>query len=200
MAEETTSYTLPPEIIRSCAEHLSSRSRRERQEASQMLARVAKTDADSVLEYAPMLVEALSVSEAQTRWQCLEALSCVAVLSPEAVREGLPGAEDALFDELSVSARVAAFRFITRYGTTSAKDSARVWPIMAEALQCYHGDPEYREMLVCLREFSQAELDGKVRESLLERMEFDAKSERSMIRAYANEIIAFATGKADVDG
>ncbi|MBD9232127.1 MAG: hypothetical protein EGW04_01690, partial [Rothia mucilaginosa] len=35
-----------------------------------------------------------------------------------------------------------------------------------EAIQCYHGDLEYRDMLGCLYEFGQGEIDAEVAEKL----------------------------------
>lgn len=191
---------MSPAEIAECAQRLSGSSRRARQEASKTLAAIAKVDPVPLLDHAQVIVEALSVPEAQTRWQCLEALSCLSEVAPEAVRDGLDGAQDALFDEGSASARVAAFRFLARYGKNSAEDSVEVWPVMSEALQCFHGDPEYREMLVCLCEFAKGRLDPDVRSSLIARMEFDANGDRGMIRAYAHEIVALATEGEDNDG
>lgn len=176
-------------LIAASVEMLQGGVRRNRQEASQVLARLAKEDPASVADCADALVAALEVHEAQTRWQCLEALCEIARVAPERILEGFDGAEEALFEEGSTSMRVAAFRFLTCYGMVSAPHSAKAWPIMAEALQCYHGDPEYRDMLVCLRDFAVADLDPGVRNNLVARMTFDAEHARGLVKAYATEVL-----------
>lgn len=176
-------------LVALSVENLQGRSRRSRQEASQILARLAKDDPESVADHADALIAALEVHEAQTRWQCLEALADIARVAPESILEGFDGAEAALFEEGSPSMRVAAFRFMVCYSMVSPERSAEAWPIMAEALQCYHGDPEYRDMLICLRDLVGADLDANVRANLLSRMAFDSKQGRGLVRAYATDIM-----------
>lgn len=51
------------------------------------------------------------------------------------------GAETALFDEISSTLRYAAFRLLCVWGATSVERSREAWPILDEAIQCYHGRP-----------------------------------------------------------
>ncbi len=169
--------------------------RRQRQDASHKLAAIARKDPYLVVDKAEVFVNALSLPEAQTRWECLDALSEIAEIKPEAVLDAFSGAEDSLFDDGSASVRLAAFRFLTRYGAIAPECSAEAWPLIREAVQCYHGDPEYREMLICLLRFAQGSIDDKVREALAERMSFDARNGRGFIRMYSSEICAIAVGK-----
>ena len=62
------------------------------------------------------------------------------------------------------------------WGATSVERSREAWPILDEAIQCYHGDLEYRDMLGCLYEFGQGEIDAEVAEKLALRLKFDAEN------------------------
>lgn len=176
-------------------ELLHSSRRSTRQEASHELAAMARQDAATMVEVAPALVQALELPEAQTRWECLDALSQIVQVSPQCALDAFEGAEDALFDEGSAAAHLSAFRFLSRYGALGEEESRRAWPLMREALQCYHGDPEYREMLICLLDFARGAIAPEVGEALVERMAFDAKSGRGFYRAYSTEICSML-GKA----
>ncbi|MDO4538264.1 MAG: hypothetical protein Q4B54_08885 [Coriobacteriales bacterium] len=168
--------------------------RRKRQEAAGALASMAHKDVEFVVPVADVLVDALTVPEAQTRWKCLDALTCIADVHPELVTDAFAGAEESLFDESAAGVRLAAFEFLARYGSTSSERSLEVWPLIGEAVQCYHGDSEYRKMLISLRDFARGNIDKEVKASLAERMSFDAKNGEGFIRAYSAEICAIAKG------
>lgn len=170
--------------------------RRMRQNAAHMLAQASKTDIDYIVSVADALIDALSSPEAQTRWECLDMLTDIAMVAPQKVLEAYSGAEDALFDDLSASVRLAAFRFLCRYGTISPDCADRAWPLIDEAIQCYHGDPEYREMLASLKGFAQGDLGEEVRAALVERMSYDAKNGRGFIRAYSADICTLVKERA----
>jgi len=177
-------------------ERLLGTNRRMRQNAAHMLAQASKTDIDYIAPVADALIDALSSPEAQTRWECLDMLSDIAKVAPQKVLEAYSGAEDALFDDMSASVRLAAFRFLCRYGTISPDCADRTWPLINEAIQCYHGDPEYREMLVSLKVFAQGDLNDEVKAALIERMNYDMKNSRGFIRAYSTDICSIVQGKA----
>lgn len=177
-------------------EQLAGHNRRTRQEASRELAAMARDDVELATEIADELIGALELPEAQTRWQCLDALSEVALAHPDNVAAGFEGAENALFDEGSAAVRLSAFRFLARYGLSALDRSSQAWPLLREALQCYHGDPEYREMLVCMLDFARGDLDDEVRDSLVSYMGFDAKNGRGSVRRYAIEVCASVKGEA----
>lgn len=172
---------------------LAGTNRRKRQEASHKLALMARQSPESVVEIADELIEALSLPEAQTRWECLDALSEIAEIDPEAVLDAFSGAEESLFDDGSASVRLAAFRFLTSYGSMAPECSDEAWPLINEAIQCYHGDPEYREMLVCLKKFAQGDIAENVKDALVARIGFDAENGRGFIRAYSSEICSIVT-------
>ena len=67
-------------------------------------------------------------------------------------------------------------RFLCRLGSTTENRSQKVWPLIDEAIQCYHGDIEFQEMLVAVIAFSEGKLADEVAEELKSRMAFDAKS------------------------
>ena len=171
-----------------CLVVLAGRNRRGRQEAAQELAVMARVDHELILEVADELIDALEFPEAQTRWECLDALSEIALDGPEAVAGAFEGAEDALFDERATSVRLAAFRFLTRYGLLGIEESRRAWPLLSEAIQCYHGGPEYRDMLICLMEFARGDIAPDVGDALVDRVKFDAENGSGFYRAYSSDI------------
>ena len=64
-----------------------------------------------------------------------------------------------------------------------------MWPIIDEAIQCYHGDLEYRDMLGFLHEFAQGKIAGDVAEELAGRLSFDAENGKgSYLKARSREI------------
>lgn len=163
--------------------------RRRRQDAAHEIARLAKRDVDQLLDYAGDIIDGLDRPEAQTRWELLDALSEMARVDPGCVEEAFGGAEASLFDEDSSIARLAAFRFLTSYGATSGKRSDQVWKILEEAIQCYHGDPEYRDMLGCLLEMARGTISDQTAQVMRSRVDFDARHGRGYIKAFSAEIV-----------
>lgn len=163
--------------------------RRRRQDAAHEIARLAKRDVDQLFDYAGDIIDGLDRPEAQTRWELLDALSEMARVDPGCVEEAFGGAEASLFDEDSSIARLAAFRFLTSYGATSGKRSDQVWKILEEAIQCYHGDPEYRDMLGCLLEMAKGTISDKTAQVMRSRVDFDARHGRGYIKAFSAEIV-----------
>lgn len=163
--------------------------RRRRQDAAHEIARLAKRDVDQLFDYAGDIIDGLDRPEAQTRWELLDALSEMARVDPGCVEEAFGGAEASLFDEDSSIARLAAFRFLTSYGATSGKRSDQVWKILEEAIQCYHGDPEYRDMLGCLLEMVKGTISDQTAQVMRSRVDFDARHGRGYIKAFSAEIV-----------
>ena len=163
--------------------------RRRRQDAAHEIARLAKRDVDQLFDYAGDIIDGLDRPEAQTRWELLDALSEMARVDPGCVEEAFGGAEPSLFDEDSSIARLAAFRFLTSYGATSGKRSDQVWKILEEAIQCYHGDPEYRDMLGCLLEMARGTISDQTAQVMRSRVDFDARHGRGYIKAFSAEIV-----------
>ena len=163
--------------------------RRRRQDAAHEIARLARRDVDQLFDYAGDIIDGLDRPEAQTRWELLDALSEMARVDPGCVEEAFGGAEASLFDEDSSIARLAAFRFLTSYGATSGKRSDQVWKILEEAIQCYHGDPEYRDMLGCLLEMAKGTISDQTAQVMRSRVDFDARHGRGYIKAFSAEIV-----------
>ena len=176
-------------------EELAGPQRRRRQEASHRIAILAREDVKQLIPYAEALIDALYRPEAQTRWEVLDALAEIASVKPADCAKAYDGAEASLFDEGSSTVRLSAFRFLTRYGATTQKRSEQVWGILDEAVQCYHGDAEYRDMLVCLLEFVNGDISPETRASVVDRVSFDAQSGRGYVQSLSEQIVAEAKAR-----
>lgn len=164
--------------------------RRDRQEAAHMIEAMAKTIPDVLITYANDLIEVLERPEAQTRWEILDALSELLKVDAEAVAGAFDGAEDSLFDDSSAIVRLSAFKFLARFGASAPERSDQVWPLLDEAIQCYHGDPEYHDMLVALLEFAHGDISDAAAHALAARVRFDTKGNtRGYIRSFSTEIV-----------
>lgn len=174
---------------------LSGASRRTRQNAAAMLAAFAKTDADKLVPYGAELVDALNRPEAQTRWECLDALTELVAHDSRLCDKAVAGAETALFDEDSGPLRLAAMRFLCRLGTTTENRSEKIWPLIDEAIQCYHGDLEFHDMLDAVSDFAAGKLSAAVRDELIARMSFDARNGKGGLKRRAQQIVDNAQQK-----
>ena len=175
--------------MRILVEELAGSSRRRRQEVAHKIATVAHTDASMVTPFVGSLMYALERPEAQTRWEVLDALTALVDEHAEEVAPAFEAAETALFDEDSAPVRLAGFVFLCRFGATSEERSDQVWPLLDEALQCYHGDPEYRDMLVALLAFVQGAASAATKAALAERLKFDAENGASYVKSFSVQII-----------
>lgn len=184
-----------PEALEEVVSRLKGSSRRARQNAASTLSVVASLDPAALLPYCDAVVAALERPEAQTRWECLDILSALTSLDAAACGAGLAGAEGALFDEDSGPLRLAALRFLCRFGATSSDRSVEVWPLIDEAIQCYHGDPEFQDMLIAIVGFAESGVDAGVADALKGRMEFDARNGKGMLKKRASHIIAKLDGE-----
>lgn len=191
MSDESSNMRSVEELVGA----LAGSRRRARQDAAHCLALQAHEDAAQLLPYVEDLVDALYRPEAQTRWEVFDALGEIALIDADSVAEGFDGAEASLFDEDSATVRLAAFRFLCRVGATAPERSDAAWALLDEAVQCYHGNPEYHDMLLALLEFSKGNLSDKTRDAVVARMEFDAANGQSFMRACSTQIISAAKGE-----
>ena len=177
------------DALSALVDDLSGHSRRKRQMAAHVMLLVAQREPELLSEFIPDLIDALYRPEAQTRWEILDALT---LLVPEHAKEigaAFDGAEAALFDDLSSILHFSAFRLLATWGATERGRSRKVWPILDEAIQCYHGDLEYRDMLGCLLEFAEGKIEGGVAAELAGRLQFDAENGKgSYLKARSSEI------------
>ena len=181
--------TATPDIS-GLVEELSGSSRRRRQEVAHTIALAAHANPDVVAPHTGALIDALFRPEAQTRWEVLDALGCVAQKSPDLVADAFDGAEASLFDDGSATVRLAAFEFLCRLGASSSERSDEVWPLIDEAIQCFHGDAEYRDMLVALLGLAQGNASDATKKALADRVRFDAESGAAgYIKSFSAEIL-----------
>lgn len=178
------------ELLESFVEALSGASRRSRQQAASVLAAVSHEDPSKLTAHVSAFSDALNRPEAQTRWECLDVLARLVDFDAAACEAALDGAESSLFDEESGPARLAALRFLCRLGLTSEARAEAVWPLLDEAIQCYHGDLEFSDMLLAITEFSLGDLPPSVKAALAERMKFDAANAKGPLKARAAQIVA----------
>jgi len=177
------------EMIAEQAELLSGSSRRKRQYAAKELSFWAKQDPKALLCVISDIIDALNRPEAQTRWECLDILSELVLVDARKCDRALSSAELALFDEENGLVRLAAMKFLCRLGASTPKRSEKVWPLIDEAIQCYHGDPEFHDMMSAVIEFSKGKLDESVKRDLKERMAFDAQNAKGSLKNKSLQII-----------
>ena len=188
MAEEANPE-ITAEVIKHYVEGLESHSRRDRQNAAAMLVKATAGNPEQLVPHISVLVESLDKPEAQTRWECLEALSSVIDFESRQCDKAIPGAERALFDEGSGLLHYSALKFLCKLGATTPARSQKVWPLVNEAIQCYHGDNEFSDMLNALVDFSAGKLAPEVKQDLAERMTFDANYGKGQLQKRAAQIL-----------
>jgi chemotaxis protein histidine kinase CheA len=184
-----------PAILMTLIENLSIETRRIRQFSAAAIGVVSESDPEVLVVHIPHIVDALHRPEAQTRWESLEVLTRIVSYNPDACDNALLGAEGSLYDEESGIVRLAAVRFLCAYGALDAGRSARVWPLLDEAIQCYHGDPEFQDMLISVISFASGDISKEVRSSLASRMGFDAANARGALKRRATQIIELCKKK-----
>ena len=183
-------------VLASVVEALSGSSRSGRQHAATTCVLVALKAPDLLKPYADEIADALNRPEAQTRWEALNALDLLGKAGQKYGDDVIADAEDALYDENSGIVREAAFRFFAGYGSVSPGNSDKVWPLIDEAVQCYHGNPEFNDMLTALAEFAEGDISKATAAALAERMKFDSENASGTLRMRAEQIVAVCKGKA----
>ena len=168
---------------------LSDSSRKVRQQAALALADNCKEYAADLVPFGDDLIAALDLSEVRTRWAILEILTALAPFGATLCEKALPGVENALFDEFNGPLHLASFRFLCVYGALSPLASDNVWPLLDEAIQCFHGDQEFPDMLNLLVEFSKGNLSDDTKHAFSERMLFDAKNNKGITQRRAQTIV-----------
>lgn len=178
------------DTLSAVVEALAGSSRTKRQRAAATVTLVAARNPQAVLARSADVVDALSRPEAPTRWECLNTLCMLTAEGFQPDEAALAATEEALFDEESGIVREAAFRLLCLYGATSTAASEIVWPNIDEAIQCYHGNGEFSDMLTVLVEFAQGPISDTVSDALAERMRFDSTTAKGTLRMRSEQIIA----------
>ena len=184
-----------PDKLKGHVDRLKSDSRKERQDSSAVIAEVARQNPESITPYGAALVESLELPEAQTRWEALDALTEMCAHDTRVCDKAIKGAETALFDETSGPLRLAAMRFLCTLGATTENRSEKVWDLIDEGIQCYHGDLEFNEMLVALVGFSTGKLSPRVNKEFAARMKFDSTNGKGTLKKRATQIQENLKGK-----
>ena len=187
--EQAEALSKDEKALSELVEVLAAGSRRERQQAAAVIAQVSRAHAEALVPHASALVDALNRPEAQTRWEVLDALTELVPHESRTCDKGIAGAETALFDEDSGPVRLAAMRFLCRLGATTENRSEKVWPLIDEGIQCYHGDLEFQDMLLAVIDFSAGKLSPEVKRELGERMSFDASNGKGALKKRASVIV-----------
>ncbi len=169
--------------------------RRLRQFAASVVHDIAIHEPAVLKDHAEQLADALHRPESQTRWEVLGAFEKLVGVDARCVDKALGGAETALHDEESGVVRLAAFRLLAAYGATTAHRSDRVWPLLAEAVRCYHGDPEFQAMLSGVYRMVSGNASDEVKLSAAELMAFDAENGKGLLKRRASRIVACAPKK-----
>lgn len=176
-------------ILEENISYLSGASRRARQNAAAVLAQVSRLNPELLVPFVDEFVDALNRPEAQTRWEALDVLTALVPYDSRGCDKALSGAETALFDEDNGLLRLAAVRFLCKLGATTENRSEKIWPLLDEAIQCYHGDYEYQDMLNAIISFSEGTLSQAVKDGLKERVTFDAENSKGALQRRSQLII-----------
>ncbi len=178
------------EVLVFLVDALSDAKRRVRQSAALVLRHLAYSEAQSLEPLIHELIDALYRPEAQTRWEILSLLSLLDIRSPEALDSSFEAALEALYDEESGLVRLAAFQYLLHLIKLKPDWLGKLWPYIDEAIQCYHGDNQFQEMLNSLSSaLAQGCFDKDHKELLVERLSFDAEQGRGAIKRMCKHLI-----------
>lgn len=177
-------------LVDALAQEIAGSSRIRRQKAASTVALIADKDASVLLPFADDIASGLTKPEAQTRWEVLHALDQMGKAGQRYGEDVLVAAEDSLYDETNGFVREAAFHFFCGYGSASVDNSEEVWTQIDEAIQCYHGNPEFTDMLMQLVAFAEGNISLATSSALAQRMEFDSENASGTLRMRSEQIVA----------
>ena len=196
--EETAQTALEDEaIIEELAQLVADGSRTRRQKAASTIAIISDKDASALLPFTDDIASGLTKPEAQTRWEVLHALDQMGKAGQRYDEDVLVAAEDALYDEGNGFVREAAFHFFCGYGSASVTNSEEVWTQIDEAIQCYHGNPEFADMLTQLVAFAEGDISLTTSAALAQRMKFDSENASGTLRMRSEQIVAAHRKRAE---
>ncbi|MDR2672559.1 MAG: hypothetical protein LBC35_04610 [Coriobacteriales bacterium] len=177
-------------VLLALVDNLSADQRRIRQFSATAIKEISSKSPEALVAHVDSIADGLHRPEAQTRWECLETLSFLAPFNPPSLDVAVEGAEESLFDEDNGHARLAALRFLCAYGALDCERATEVWPLIEEGIQCYHGDPEFEEMLASVEFFAAGDIGSPVRQLVVKRLQFDADNSKGSIGRRASSIVA----------
>jgi len=178
-------------VRRALAEALSDSSRLTREYASQVLLDIAQTDPEMVGEFSTAFIDALHRPEAPTRYNVLAIIGILAQKDMRLVDTAWDGIEECLYDEDSGTVRLAAFKVIAAYGATTPTRSKKVWPLISDALRCYHGDAEFISMLNEFIAMLKGNVADEVKQEACDQFKFNAENATGLFQRKAKEIVSF---------
>ena len=178
-----------PALLQKIVDALAGEERRSRQSAASVVHEIAVHDPALLKPYAPELADALHRPESQTRWEVLGTFEKLVPVDARLVDKALAGAETALHDEESGVVRLAAFRLMCAYGATTSHRSERVWPLIDDAIRCYHGDAEFPAMLSGVYRMVLGHAADSVKIAAADRMTFDAENGKGLLKRRATRIV-----------
>ena len=182
-------------VMRTVMDALSGPDRRNRQQAARVVHALAIHKPEVLKAHADALTDALDRPESQTRWEILGAFEKLVAVDARVIDRALPGITTALHDSESGVVRLAAFRVLSAYGSTTSKRSERVWPLIDEAIRVYHGDPEFPAMLSGVVRLVSGGAADEVKMAAAERMEFDSEHTKGLVGKRAKRIVECAPKK-----
>lgn len=188
-AASNTTDDCTQEALAAQVECLQSPRRRTRQDAAREIGRYAQEHPEWLVPFSKEFEQALTCKESQTRWEMLRALATIAYVDDSVLTDVVHTAESSLFDDESVAVRLAACRYLTVYGAQSEKNSNQVVALVGEFMQCYHGDPEYRDILSYVLHFAQGSISQDAAQVISEHVSFDACHSHGYIRKFSADII-----------
>ncbi|GAB4280760.1 MAG: hypothetical protein Kow0056_15460 [Coriobacteriia bacterium] len=192
--EEALHAARNKKVMAKLVTRLSADSRLERAKAAKLVHDAACVDPLRLEPHLGQLVEALDLPEPQTRWEILGALEEIARVKPMWLDAAVEPATHSLHDEGSSVVRLAAFKMLATYGASSKARASKVWPLLDEALRCYHGDSEYPGMLNALAVMVEGKAPPEVVKEAALLVEPDASHPKAAIARGAKRVFAIATG------
>lgn len=186
-------------VRRALADALGDSSRLMREYASQALYDLACVQPELLVEFSDSCIDALYRPEAPTRYNSLAIVQILAQRDMRLVDRAWEGCEDCLYDEESGTVRLAAFRLLALYGSTTPVRSEKAWLLISDALRCYHGDPEFITMLNEFITMLKRNVSDKIKEEAREQFAFNLENATGLVQKKAQEIVACCVLASDND-
>ena len=152
---------------------------------------IADKDASVLLPFADDIASGLTKPEAQTRWEVLHALDQMGKAGQRYDEDVLVAAEDSpLRRDQRIRAR-GGLPLFCGYGSASTDNLEGGRTQIDEAIQCYHGNPEFTDMPHAARRLCRGKhLACHELRALAQRMKFDSENASGTLRMRSEQIVA----------